>query len=226
MPPLAIDERYAAEHTLTDGTRVAVRLLRPDDRERLRAGFERLSQDSRYRRFLSPTPRLTDAMLDRLMHVDGHDHVAVAAARLDAAGHEGEGLGVARFIRLKDAPGTAEAAVAVVDEVQGRGLGRLLLATLVDAARERGVRRFRCYVAASNQAMHGLLGDLDAALTPVDVDGLRGYDVELPPPSSTEPLTGSVLYRLFRLAATSLGVVLRAIGLGSDATAEPDPDAA
>jgi GNAT superfamily N-acetyltransferase len=221
VPSLAIDERYRAEHTLRDGTRVSLRLLRRDDRERLREGFERLSPQSRYRRFMSPTPRLTEVMLDRLMAVDGRDHVAVAAARVGPDGLEGDGLGVARFIRLPDAPDTAEAAVAVVDEAQGRGLGGLLLTTLVIAARERGIRRFRCYVAASNDVMHALLGELGASVTPVDGGGLPGYDVELPAPSADERLTGSVLYRLFRLAATSLDVVLRVIGLGPH-DAEPD----
>lgn len=223
MPSLAIDERFSAVHTLTDGTRVRVRLLRPDDREALRAGFERLSPDSRYRRFLSPTPRLTDAMLHYLTHTDGWNHVAVGAERLAEDGRPLDGAGVARFIRLEDAPDTAEAAVAVVDELQHRGLGRLLLATLVEAARERGIRSFRCHVLAGNEEVKALLGDLGQHVTLVDVDGLIAYDVALPAPD--EKMAGSPFYRLFRLATTGIMVVLRIVGLGPEnvqAPTEPD----
>src|SRR5579871_764791 len=157
MGALSIDERFSAVHTLTDGTRVRLRMLRPEDRERLRAGFERLSPQSRYRRFLSPTPRLTERMLTYLTHAYGRDHVAIGAERVEPDGRGGEGLGVARFIRLADAPDTAEAAVAVVDDVQGRGLGRLLLATLVEAACERGIRKFRAHVLPGNAPVDTLL---------------------------------------------------------------------
>jgi GNAT superfamily N-acetyltransferase len=214
---LTIDERFTAVHTLTDGTRVQLRLLRPEDRERLREGFERLSPESRFRRFLAPTPRLTEQMLAYLTATDGWNHVAVAAARLAPDGREAEGLGVARFIRLADAEDTAEAAVAVVDDVQGRGLGRLLLATLVDAARERGVRKFRCYVLPSNAPVQALLGELgglaERVSSPDAGEGALVYDLHLPAAPSD---TTSPLYRLFRSAAAGLDVVLHVMGLAPE----------
>ncbi len=49
--------------------------------------------------------------------------------------HGQPGLGVARYISLADNPTTAEAAVTVVDEQQGRGIGTILLELLATSAR-------------------------------------------------------------------------------------------
>ena len=55
----------------------------------------------------------------------------------------GEGVGVARYVRLDEDPEEAEFAIAIADDWQGRGLGRVLLGELVDAARADGLRRLR-----------------------------------------------------------------------------------
>src|SRR5262245_19880796 len=113
-------------------------MVRPDDKERLRRGFHRLSPEARYLRFFTPKVDLSEDELRYLTETAGVRHVAIGAVR---AGDDEEGLGVARFILLDDAPGTAEAAVAVLDEIQGQGLGTLLFLRLLAAARERGVSR-------------------------------------------------------------------------------------
>jgi hypothetical protein len=104
---------------LRDGARVVVRPVRPDDRELLLAGFERLGPESRYQRFLAPMAELSEANLAYVIDVDHHDHEALGA--IDPA--TGGGVGVARFIRCVDRPDTAEAAVTVIDDWQGRGVG-------------------------------------------------------------------------------------------------------
>ncbi|HWB75178.1 MAG TPA: GNAT family N-acetyltransferase, partial [Nannocystaceae bacterium] len=53
-----------------------------------------------------------------------------------------------------------EPAIVVVDGMQGKGLGRILMEHLVEAARERGVKRFRSEFLAINQPMKELLGTL------------------------------------------------------------------
>jgi GNAT superfamily N-acetyltransferase len=69
--------------------------------------------------------------------VDHHDHEAIIA--LDPL--TGEGVGVARYVRAGADPEVAEVAVTVVDDWQGRGLGRALLERLAARARREGVRR-------------------------------------------------------------------------------------
>ena len=64
---------------LRDGSRVVVRPVRPDDRELLLAGFERLGPESRYQRFLAPMAELTEDDITYLTDVDHHDHEALAA---------------------------------------------------------------------------------------------------------------------------------------------------
>jgi len=168
------------ERRLRDGTPVRLRLLDTRDRERLREGFNRLSSESRYRRFFTSIPRLTEAMLDRLSETDDYNHVAVGAERGGLVLGRRQGLGVARFIRLADQPDTAELAVAIVDDLQGRGLGRLLVKTLCRVARDRGVRRFRALVLPENVAMQGLIHELDANATTGLEDGIRAFTLIVP----------------------------------------------
>ena len=51
------------------------------------------------------------------------DHEALGARAADT----GDGVGVARYVRLESQPDVAEAAVAVLDEWQHRGVGSALL---------------------------------------------------------------------------------------------------
>ena len=132
--------------TLRDGSRVVVRPIEPDDKEALLEGFAHLSEDSRYRRFLSPTPRLTESQLRYLTEVDHDRHEALIAF----AEETGEPVGVARYVRFPDDPTEAEPAVTVVDDWQGRGLGTMLLEEISERARDAGVEQFVATVLAGN----------------------------------------------------------------------------
>lgn len=193
---------YAEHAVLRDGTRVVLRLIRPDDREVLRAGFDRLSPASRYARFLAPKTSLSDDELRYLCDVDQENHVAIGAVRDDDPAF---GLGIARFIRQPDRPDTAEAAIAVADEVQHQGLGSLLGLRLIAAALERGVTRFRCEVLGSNASMTGLLEQIAPDRTIELGSGVMSVELELPPISPTQSPTGepreTAVYRLLRAAA-------------------------
>ena len=130
---------------LRDGSRVEIRPVEPDDRAALATGFERLSPESRYRRFFGPMPELSERFLDYLTIIDHHDHEALVAFDPET----GDGVGVARYVRTK--PDVAEPAIAVIDDWQGRGVATELLDRLVDRAREEGIVRFEAPVLASNQ---------------------------------------------------------------------------
>jgi RimJ/RimL family protein N-acetyltransferase len=132
-----------------DASPITIRPLAADDRDALGGAFARMSDASRYQRFLTATPRLSASQLTYLTDVDQSNHVALAAV-----GESGI-LGVARFVRLDEKE--AEIAMAVVDEWRGRGLGMTLLAALVDEARARGVARFQATVLADNAPMLRLL---------------------------------------------------------------------
>lgn len=140
---------------LRDGSRVRVRPIRPADKAALSEAFERLSDESRYQRFLSPMPELRPMDLVYLTEVDHHDHEALVAF-----GGDGTAVGVARYVRLPERPGAAEFAVTVADDWQRRGLGTLLIERLGARARAEGVRRFEASVLARNHEMLGLLEKL------------------------------------------------------------------
>src|SRR5712691_9428433 len=107
---------------LRDGSVVHVRPIEPGDKKLLRAAFDRLGAESRYRRFLHPVKQLSERELAYFTEVDHYDHEAV----LTVGPHGTEPVGVARYIRLAD-PKAAEVAIAVVDDWHGRGVGTLLL---------------------------------------------------------------------------------------------------
>lgn len=194
------------EHAvLPDGTPIRLRLIRPEDKDRLRAGFNQLSPESRYARFLAPKTSLSDDELRYLCELDHEHHLAITAARDDQPDGEAEGLGIARFIRLTEPPTTAEAAIAVADAAQHRGLGKLLFLRLVAAAAERGVERFRCEVLGSNTGMAGLLAQISPDRSIEVGSGVMSIEVPLPNVTPTAPPVEQSLqgpmYRLFRAAA-------------------------
>lgn len=156
----ALGPDYVEDLALRDGTRARLRTIRATDKERLVAGLARLSPQSRYLRFFTDKERLTDGELRYLTELDGESHFALGAIRLGEDGEEGEGLGIGRFVKLMEDPTVAEPALAVVDDAQGLGIGRLLLLRLVAAATERGVRTFRCDFLAINHGMQELLRDV------------------------------------------------------------------
>jgi GNAT superfamily N-acetyltransferase len=189
------DESYREPVTLRDGAEVVLRMIRSDDKDLLRAGFHRLSEQSRYLRFHGVKTELTDAELRYLTEVDGVHHLAIGAVR-EVDGAE-EGLGIARLVELAGEPGVAEAAITVLDEAQGKGLGRILFKRLVAAAEERGIKTVRCLVLGSNHATQEMLKQLAG---PADVKveaGVVTIDVQLPTTAPRE----SRLYELLRLAA-------------------------
>ncbi|MDQ3952805.1 MAG: GNAT family N-acetyltransferase [Actinomycetota bacterium] len=169
------------EGVLDDGTRILLRPIRADDKERIVRGLASLSPESRYLRFFRNVDRFSADQLRYLTEVDGVDHCAWMAVLPDVPGEPG--AGVARWIRLRDAPDQAEAAVTVVDEMQGRGIGSALLWVLGRSALDRGVKAFRVAVLGDNHPMLHLLTQAGAQRGPWQ-SGVVEFTV---------PLTGELL---------------------------------
>jgi len=160
-PPPCPSRRDGRQHRvrLRSGDWVWVRQLRPGDGPALAAFVERLSSLSRYRRFHSAVPRLTEQMIGYLTDIDHHDHEALVAV---PAGTGGMIVGVARFIRDPAHPDTAEVAVVVADSWQRRGLGTLLLRRLAGRASEVGISSVTGDILAENHPTIGLARRLGA----------------------------------------------------------------
>jgi GNAT superfamily N-acetyltransferase len=153
------DERV--DGVLSDGRKILFRPITPDDKELLRVGVERLSPESRYRRFFSPIAHLTDDQLAYLTEIDYVDHFAWIGILPDAGG---EGVAVGRWVRDPDHPESAEAAVTVADDLQGHGIGTALLVLLGRTAIERGIKRFTLEVLGENEPMLALMEHVGAII--------------------------------------------------------------
>ena len=197
---------YVERATLRDGSVVRLRLVAPEDRELLAHSFENWSPESRYARFLAPKQALTADELTYLCDIDQETHFAIGAI-LEGGG----GAGIARFIRLPfqlGEPVTAEAAIAVADELQGKGLGKLLLLRLCAAAAERDIEQFRCELLADNHSMQALIAAIAPEHSTVTANGILTIDFTIPevaPDASAEaaPPPGP-MYALLRAAADKL----------------------
>jgi RimJ/RimL family protein N-acetyltransferase len=185
-------------HTLNDGRQVAIRPIRPDDHERLRAAHARLSPESIYQRFLATKPELTSADARYLVEIDGSDHLALVATRPEEP--DEPIVAVARYIRLPDDPGAAEYAVVVADDYQRQGLATELTTRLAHAAAARGIERFRATMLADNLAIQRVTAKLAAGpLKRQELDSLSEVEFELAtapdtaglPAAARDPVPGS-----------------------------------
>jgi GNAT superfamily N-acetyltransferase len=204
-PALRFTDEWSAVERLSDGTKVRLRLLRRGDRKPLVEGFDSLSEETRYRRFFTAMPRLTESMIRKLLDVDGENRVALVAEAAEGEAEPRGFWGIARFSRLLESPDLAEAAVAVVDPLQRRGLGKLLLTRLADAARERGITHFQAEIQRTNEPMNALLHDLDATARPSFRGTLAVYDVVLPEAGEES----GPLFQFLRAAAEGISFALR-----------------
>ena len=194
-------QAHTATVTLSDGTRVLVRPIVPEDKDLLVEGFTRLSPQSRFRRFLGYMDKLRPPLLRYLTEIDYVDHFAWVAFDQE----KNLGIGVARYVRMRDDPTAAEAAVVVVDDYQGRGVGTVLLQVLGASALSNHVTHFVGEALAENKPIRDLLEELGARVYEADA-GEVGFEVDLP--SNEKSVKDTALYRTLRAAAEGLVLTL------------------
>lgn len=145
----------------TTNRAISIRELTPDDAPAIEQLFHRMSDRSRYLRFASATPRLTHRLRRHLIGMDGRRHVALGAFTRGPFAHRTL-AGMANFIRTDDDVPQAEFAIAVADDVQRQGLGRLLLRALLDDAAHRGLHRLTFTALPENAGLLSLAASLGA----------------------------------------------------------------
>jgi RimJ/RimL family protein N-acetyltransferase len=162
---------------LTDGTKVLVRPIVPEDEPLLHEAVAAMSERTVYFRFFSPLKRMPDALAHRLAVVDYNDRFALVATDK----HRGKEriVGVARYDRVVNTD-VAEVAVAVIDEFQRRGLGSALMTILGKVATEHGIKTFTLVVLPENQQMLGLLRKMGWIHRAKLSGGLYDISFELP----------------------------------------------
>lgn len=148
---------------LSDGTPVCLRTITPDDEALLREGIAKLSAESRYLRFFSPAPALPDAVVERLVAVDGHDHIAWGAICSDCPG--APAIGAVHAVRHGDGGRVGEYSVAVLDEFHGKGLARMMTAALLVDCLAEGLTGLDVHTLSENRAAVALVHTLGGVWT-------------------------------------------------------------
>ena len=147
---------------LRDGRVVHLRAIAPSDEEELLQAFERLGSEARYMRFMRVVREADRARLRAVLGAFPQRGLAIAAT---VPADDGiDIVGSATFI-IGPTPDTCEFAISVVDAWAGAGLGRVLMETLIGAARERGLRTMEGYVLAENEGMLRLASRLGFSVT-------------------------------------------------------------
>ena len=142
--------RYEAWVTLRDETKVFLRPVKEMDGPLLSELFSKLSQASVILRFLSPLHNLPEKLVYQFSHVDYKKDFGLVA--LVSIGNSSPIIGVGRYAYDSETE-RPELAVVVRDDLQGKGLGSILLSRVIDIGRENGFSRFGALLNPENQIM-------------------------------------------------------------------------
>ncbi len=154
-----------------DGMSMVVRPIRPEDAAMHREFFNGLSDETRYNRMMNALRELSPAMMVRFTQLDYAREMALIGVIEENGGDAI--VGVSRFVSNPDGD-SCEFALVVRDDQQGKGLGRILMEQLFDAAREKGLKIMEGEIFANNTNMLRLMDKLGFAVSPHTEDpGLR-----------------------------------------------------
>ncbi|MEB2312711.1 MAG: GNAT family N-acetyltransferase [Sorangiineae bacterium] len=137
---------------LASGEQVLVRPARMSDTETLQDMFYRLSDESTYSRFMHYKKTHPHEEMMELVELDYERNMALVVTRAD---HPDEILAMSRY-DVDPATDYADIAFVVRDELQGRGIGTLLMRRMAEIGRARGLFGFTADVLATNAAMLGV----------------------------------------------------------------------
>lgn len=169
--------------TAPEGLTAVVRMTEPEDSEKLRAMYLRLSGSSIYRRFHTPYPSVPERMVSRLSETGRPGEGSFVALA--------EGGIVGHALYVAESPREAEFAIVVEDSWQSKGVGKALLFRLALEARRRGLETFTAMVLVENRRMIGLLESVFAKVERLAKGGsyfVRASLSDIEPASNLEVL--------------------------------------
>ncbi len=155
---------YCDYYSTRSGQKVKLRLVKKGDAALLVDMFYRLSPETKRLRFHLYTAKIPEEMVwqeaEKLSDLDPQLQVAIVATLIEED-HLEHAVGVARFMRQTVEDTEAEVAVVVRDDFQRRGLGKHLLLTLADRARELGITHFTAWVVDDNIRLMKLIKNME-----------------------------------------------------------------
>jgi len=146
---------WARCRELADGTALLVRPIHPEDEPLCAEFFQRVTADDLRLRFFAPTLEFGHAFIARMTQLDYGRAMAFVAIEQT----KGEVLGVVR-LHANANYDTAEYAILVRSDRKGRGLGWLLMQTVIDYARSEGLKRIEGQVLGHNTTMLAMCREL------------------------------------------------------------------
>ncbi len=158
------------------GSSFFLRPIRPEDEPGIVDMIARSDPEDVRLRFFAPMKRIGHAFAARLTQIDYRREMAFVATRVGET--QEEILGVARLVADPNEE-DAEFGIMVRSDQKGRGLGWLLMDTILDYAKRRGLAKVHGEVLAENRAMLSMAEILgfvqsrhpeDMALRRVEVD--------------------------------------------------------
>ncbi|NOT84665.1 MAG: GNAT family N-acetyltransferase [Methylococcaceae bacterium] len=144
-------------HQLTNGANITIRPIRPEDAVLEKDFVHRLSERSKYFRFMQALQELTPEMIVRFTQIDYDREMAFVAVTDDQ--RMPNELGVGRYVINPDGH-SVEFALVVSDDCQRLGVGSKLLKTLMQSAKNKGMSFFEGEVLVINVPMLSLVKKL------------------------------------------------------------------
>ena len=158
-------------HELDSGLRIGLRLTRPSDAPRVRAFLERLSPETRTKRFFMAMPNIDERTVNHFTFYNPRERIVVAATA-PLAGVEGV-IGLAD-IALVDT-GVADLGIVVDDDHQGRGVGGALIEGVASLAAANGATHIRAEMLDHNRSMRHLLERLGRTVQTMEDGHVLAY---------------------------------------------------
>ena len=144
---------------------VSIRPIERSDASALSDFYARLSAESRRTRFLSCGSAPSNQMTGALASAPGFVGVLREAGPLDGA------IVAHASLQPDGRTGSAEVAFAVADELQEHGIGRHLMASVLEQARTLRLERVSATMLAENSRMRHLLRHAGIAVVADTIDG-------------------------------------------------------
>lgn len=143
------------EHSLDwNGRTLLIRPIRPEDETALSELLNSLAPEDARMRFFDTMRNLPRSQLARFTQIDYDREMALVATERDSNGSE-RSLGEVRVVADPDTL-FADFAIVVRSELKGQGLGRLLLQSIINYARSRGIGELRGETLSGNLRMQRL----------------------------------------------------------------------
>lgn len=161
---------------LRDGQSLKVRPIDPDDKERLKDFFYRLSPLTRYMRFQHVKNYISDEELAYYTEVVPPERCAYVATK--GEGSEELIVAVGRYDAMPDMQ-RAEIAFTVEDNIQVRGIGTALLEKLAQTASSYRIKRFIAGVFTENTRMLELFDESGFKINRELIEGVYQITIDL-----------------------------------------------